>query len=83
MAKKSYEVRAIWDDENKLWYCESDLIGLHIEAGTFAEFRELMHTFAADLIVTNHYSDEDLGGDPRDLIPAIVISRAEGPARRG
>ena len=82
MAKKSYEVRAIWDDEHKLWYSESDLIGLHIEAPTFPEFRELVHEFAAELIVTNHYSDEDLRGDLRDMIPAIVISQAEDPARR-
>jgi hypothetical protein len=75
--KKSYDVRAIWDEENEIWYSESDLIGLHVEAKTFPEFQEMVHEFAAELIVTNHYCDEDLEQDLRDLIPAIVISQSE------
>lgn len=79
--RKSFDVSAIWDEDQKLWYSESDLIGLHVEAATFPEFQKLVHEFAAELIVTNHYSDDDLERDLREIIPAIVISQHEGPPR--
>jgi len=79
--KKSFNVRAIWDEENQIWFSESDLVGLHVEAQTFPEFQELVHEFAAELIVTNHYSDDDLNRDLRELIPAIIISQHESPPR--
>jgi hypothetical protein len=76
MAKRSFTVKAVWDAENAVWVSESDIIGLHVEAASLAEFQDLVAEFAADLIVSNHFSAEDIAGtDLRDLIPAVVIQQ--------
>ncbi|MGI2035055.1 DUF1902 domain-containing protein [Rhizobium panacihumi] len=74
--KRTFFVRAIWDDEAKVFYSESDIDGLHIEAPTVDAFEEVMFDAAADLIVANHMSAADLADTPiRDLIPAILWER--------
>lgn len=73
--KRSFSVKAIWDEEDQLWLSESDIKGLHIEAETLEEFYDLVNEFASELIVTNHYSDvEMIGKTMRDMIPAVVVS---------
>jgi hypothetical protein len=74
--KRTYFVRAVWDDEAEVYYSESDIHGLHIEAATVDAFEEVMFEAAIDLIVANHISDADLADRPiRDLIPAILWER--------
>ena len=73
MTKRHFEVRAVWDDEARVYFSESDIIGLHIEAETMEEFERLVNQEAAELIVANHYSAEDMASLPlRELIPALV-----------
>lgn len=52
--KRSFFVRAIWDDEAKVFYSESDIDGLHIEAPTMEVFEEVVLDVAADMIAANH-----------------------------
>lgn len=74
--KRAFVVRAIWDDEAKVFYSESDINGLHIEAPTLDAFEEVMFDAAADLVVDNHTSTADLAEKPiRDLISAILWER--------
>lgn len=81
MAQRSFYVHAIWDEVNNVWVSKSDITGLHLEAATLTEFDDLVQEFASDLIVTNHYSEDELAAKPmRDLIPAIVISHHSGPS---
>ena len=40
--KRSYYVKALWDDEAQVFWSESDIKGLHIEPGTLAEFENLV-----------------------------------------
>lgn len=78
--KRSYSVKAIWDENDQIWMSESDIQGLHIEAATLAEFYDLVNEFASELIVTNHYTDVEMAGKTiRDLIPAVVVSHTEKP----
>ncbi len=73
--KRSFSVKAIWDEEDKIWISDSDIRGLHIEASTLEEFYDLVNEFASELIVTNHYSDTEMNGKKlRDMIPAVVVS---------
>jgi hypothetical protein len=73
MATRHFQVRAVWDDEAGAYICESDIIGLHVEAGTLDEFERAVLDCAAELIVANHLSPADLASRPlRDLIPAII-----------
>lgn len=76
--KRMFYVRAHWDNEAKVYYSESDIFGLHIEAATIDEFEAVMNDVAADLIVTNHFSAQDITSKPlRELVPAILWQRPE------
>jgi hypothetical protein len=59
--KRSFFVRAIWDDEAKVFYSESDIDGLHIEAPTMDVFEEVVLDVAADVIAANHRSSHQKG----------------------
>lgn len=79
MSQKTYEIKACWDDEAKVWYSESDIIGLHIEASSLEEFEEIMRDCAVELILTNHLTPEQLSSTPlRDLVPGILWQRPPG-----
>ncbi|MBN9305596.1 MAG: hypothetical protein BGO82_03790 [Devosia sp. 67-54] len=74
--QKSFYVRALWDDDVKRWYSESDIHGLAIETDTLDEFEEVLFDVAADLIIANHFSKDDIASMPlRELMPAIVWER--------
>jgi hypothetical protein len=76
--KRSYSVKAVWDEEDKIWMSESDIRGLRLEAATLEEFYDLVNEFAPELIVTNHYSKDQIAGKAmRDIIPAVVISHSD------
>lgn len=64
----------MWDEDANVFYPESDIIGLHAEAPTFAEFEAVLMEVAPDLIVANHVSSADFDSTPlHDLMPAIVL----------
>ena len=74
--KKHYFVRAVWDDEAKTYYTESDINGLFIETPSLEEFEELVFELGPEMIMSNHLSAEDLAATPlRDLVPTIVYQR--------
>ena len=74
--KRSFTVKAVWDNDAGVFYSESDIQGLHIEAVTLDEFEEIMMDAAPDLIVANHISAPDIAECPlKDLIPAILWQR--------
>lgn len=83
--KRRFFVRAVWDADAKVYYSESDIRGLHIEAATLDAFEEVLADTAPDLIVANHLSKADLASTSlTDLIPTIVWERpAPRDARRG
>ncbi|MEL6550692.1 MAG: DUF1902 domain-containing protein [Pseudomonadota bacterium] len=75
MATRFY-AKPIWDPEAEVWISDSNIIGLHLEAKTLAEFEELVDEFAAELILSNHFrgklpSDENLGS----WLPTVVINQ--------
>ena len=44
-APRHFFIKAIWDDEAQVFYSESDIKGLHIEAETLAEFEAVLEAF--------------------------------------
>ena len=81
MAKRTFFVRAIWDPEVKRYYCETDIWGLHIETKTLDEFEEVLLDVAADLIIANHLTKDELATLPlADLVPTIVWQRPQEQA---
>jgi Domain of unknown function (DUF1902) len=80
--KRTFYVRAVWDEEIKKYYTESDIIGLHIETKTLDEFEEVMNDVAAELIINNHMNASDLASNSiRDLLPTIIWQRPTEPAK--
>ncbi len=80
--KRSFKVDAIWDETDGIWYSESDIVGLHIEAETMEEFENLVKEFAADLIGFNHLAGQDLNQVAKeDLITPIVITQRPSPSQ--
>ena len=70
--KRTFTVTAHWDDKARVWFSESDITGLHIEAETVEAFERELHAHALDLVVANHVTKEDLATSPlAELIPAI------------
>lgn len=49
-----FVVRALWDDEAKVYVSESDIKGLHIEAETLEDFEAVIFEHARELIFENH-----------------------------
>lgn len=81
MAKRMFSVTAHWDDEAKVYYSESDIIGLHVEAATIEEFEAVMMDVAPGLVIANHVTKAELASTaPEDLIPAILWQRPAGKA---
>ncbi len=76
--RRMYSVTAIWDDEAQVFYSESDIEGLHIEADTLDEFQSLIAEHAPELIIANHLKARDIARmSLGDLIPAIVLRARE------
>ncbi|WP_207105877.1 DUF1902 domain-containing protein [Rhizobium sp. CFBP 13726] len=74
--KRTFFIKAVWDEEARLFYSESDIEGLHIEAPDVDSFEDVIFDVAIDLIVANHISAEDLAHKPvKYLIPAILWQR--------
>ena len=74
---RSFTVSAIWDDEAQVYICESDIVGLHLEAATIDEFIEEMRRLAPEMIMENHVSlsGADLTRTSlADLIPSIIFN---------
>lgn len=76
--KRVFTVKALWDDEAQVFYAQSDIEGLHIEAASLDEFEEIMLDAAPELILVNHRSASDISEYPlKDLIPSILWQRSE------
>lgn len=72
MQKRTFFVRAVWDDEAQVFYTESDIIGLHAEAADLQSLEAVVTEVAGDLIVANHLSEAELASMPmKSLIPTI------------
>ncbi len=76
--KRTFSIAAIWDEEAKVFYSESDIEGLHIEASTLEDFETFIHEVAIELVMQNHTSDHEVATKPmRDLVPAIIWQRPD------
>ena len=79
MVKRSFTVTALWDDDAKVYYSQSDIDGLHIEAETLDEFESIMMDLGPELIVANHMEKQAISGvnasNLASFIPTIVWQR--------
>jgi len=55
-----FYVKALWDEEAGVFYSESDIVGLHIEAATIEDFVATMEELAPQMVVENHVTKQDL-----------------------
>ncbi len=74
MGRRIFTVRAVWDEEAGVFFSESDIDGLHIEAKNLEEFEEIAMELAPDLALANHIFNQNLSKIPlADMIPAISL----------
>ena len=74
--KRSFTVESVWDNEAGIYYSKSDIIGLAIETASLDEFEEVLNEFAAELIIANHLTSEELASHSlKDLMPLIIWQR--------
>lgn len=74
--RRTFRIAAVWDPEAHIYYSESDISGLHIEAETIEEFEEIMFDLAVEMIIANHYTPEDFTEYTMpELVPAILWQR--------
>lgn len=52
--QQTFRVKAVWDAEAEVFYSQSDIEGLHIEAATLDEFEVIMLDVTPELIMVNH-----------------------------
>jgi hypothetical protein len=52
--REAHVVRAVWDEDAGVFYSESDISGLHIEAETIEAFQDVLFELAPELIIANH-----------------------------
>ena len=76
--KRTFSVKAVWDDDAQVFYAQSDIEGLHIEAASLDEFEAIIIEEAPELIMANHRSLSEIAEHPlKDLIPAILWQKSE------
>lgn len=76
--RRTFFVRAIWDDEAQVYVSESDIKGLHIETKTLDEFKEVLDDVAVELILANHVDRKDLTLESlADLVPILIFDLAD------
>jgi hypothetical protein len=56
--RKSYYVKAIWDEEAQVFYSRSNIPGLNIEAATLHEFVEIAEDLAPQMLEANVAPDK-------------------------
>lgn len=72
MKTLEFYVKAVWDADAGVYYSESDIIGLHVEAASLEEFEAAAAELGPQLIVENHISKRDLAQRSlSELIPWI------------
>ena len=74
--KRTFYVKALWDDEAKVWYSESDIFGLFINAKDLDEFEEVVNEFAGELVLENHWKHEGRSAEEiKNTVPIILWQR--------
>lgn len=69
-----FYVKALWDDEAGVFYSESDIVGLHIEAATIEDFVATMEELAPQMVVENHVSKQDIAKKSLlEMISSIIF----------
>ncbi|MBA4804603.1 MAG: DUF1902 domain-containing protein [Brevundimonas sp.] len=48
-----YTVTAVWDADAGVYWSQSDIVGLNVEAATLSEFVDLVETLAPELMRDN------------------------------
>ena len=50
----AFHITAVWDEDAGLFYSDSNIVGLHIEAETIEEFQAIALDLGPEMILANH-----------------------------
>lgn len=54
MADPEYVIHAVWDESAGVFYAESNVPGLHVEAETIQQFIDVLQDVVPELLAANH-----------------------------
>lgn len=69
-----FYVTAHWDDDAKVFYSESNIVGLHVEAATMEEFEDIVASLAPEICYLNHLSKKT----PESKYPPVILMKEQG-----
>ena len=70
---RHFFVKAIWDDQVRVFHSESDIKGVHTEPETLEEFEAVLDATASQLIFDNHFSAQQISKlRLSDLMPTAL-----------
>ncbi len=76
--KRTFYVKALWDDEAKIWTSETDIQGLFINAKDLIEFEEVVNEFAGELVLENHWKNEGIPPEVAgNTVPIILWQKPD------
>jgi hypothetical protein len=73
MSDKEYLIHAIWDAEAGVFYAESDVPGLNVEAATLPEFLEILQDVVPELLAANAGTKDATSGQPDGRLPRVRL----------
>jgi hypothetical protein len=79
--KRTFFVKALWDDEAKVWYSDTDIQGLFINAKNLNEFEDVINEFAGDLVLENHWRHDQISEELMKSTVPIIIWQSPSIAR--
>ena len=53
----TFHITAIWDEDAGVFYSDSNIVGLHVEAETIEEFRAIAIDLGPEMILANHVTN--------------------------
>ena len=73
MSDREFLIHAVWDEDARVFYAESDVPGLNVEAATLQAFVEVLKDVLPDLIGTNADQHLDEGGRTRVRLETELV----------
>lgn len=70
----TFYVRPVFDADAGVYYSESDIVGLHVEAGSIHEFNEIVRSIVHEIVLENHVKPaRERSGEPSETVASILL----------
>ena len=74
----AFHLTAVWDEDAGLFYSDSNIVGLHIEAETIEEFQAIALDLGPEMLLANHVTNGDLLTKPLKHLISVIWGSTSG-----